>query len=281
LWIALAREDGFEDGHTGHARNVTDHLGELEVHLLQGLLHVLNMVSGIGKQHLAVAQIAAQHAYLVSGTESPGEQPIGVQALQPLAVEPIGFRAPRDTLGLAGIDEEDLQAAGLEQFEQGNPVDTGGFHGDSGDPTVEEPVSQGVEIGSEGAETTHGLGVASRRHGDPGLGFADVNANGMGVADLEGFGEHGGLREQRCRGWWTRVTAIVFVGCHRSLLQQGTAPRTAVGAGVTEKRAVSQTGSGRGLSPVLWSPTPETNLTNGHRAPMPGRSRRPTGCPAG
>src|SRR5713101_8640955 len=52
--------------------------------------------------------------------------------------------------------------------------------------------------------------------------------------------------------------------------------RTAVGAGVTEKHAVSHTGSGRGLSPVMWSPTPETNLTNGHGAPVRGRSRRPT-----
>jgi len=34
LWIALAREDGFEEGHTGHAHDVTDHLDELEVHLL-------------------------------------------------------------------------------------------------------------------------------------------------------------------------------------------------------------------------------------------------------
>jgi hypothetical protein len=280
LWLALAREDSFEDGHTGHARDVTAYLGELEVHLLQGLWHMLNMVRGIDEQHLAVAQIAAQHAYLVSGTESPSEQPIGVEALEPLAVEPIGFRAPRDTLGLAGIDEEDLQAAGRQQFEPGNPVDTGGFPGDSGDATVDEPVSQGVEIGSEGTEATHGVGVAPRRHGDPVLGFADVDASGMGVADLECFGEHGGLREQRRRGR-TRVKAIVFGGCHRSLLQQVTAPRTAVGAGVTEKCAVSQTGSGRGLSPMMGSPTPETNLTNGHRAPMPGRSRRPTGCPAG
>lgn len=281
LWMALAREDGFEEGHPGHARDVTEHLGALAVHLVQGLVHVLHRVRGIGQPHLAVAHIAAPHASLVSGTASPGEQPIGVQAWQPLAVEPIGCRAPRDTRGLARIDEEDLPAAGLEQFAQGHPVDPGGFHGDSGDTTVEEPGSQGVESGSAGAETTHGLGGASRRHGAPVLGFADVKASGLGVADLEGFGEHGGLREQRRRGWWTRGTAIVLVGCHRSLLPQGTAPRTAVGAGVTEQRAVSQTGSGRGLSPVLWSPTPETNLTNGPRAPMPGRSRRPTGCPAG
>jgi hypothetical protein len=54
-----------------------------------------------------------------------------------------------------------------------------------------------------------------------------------------------------------------------------------VGAGVTDKPAVSQTGSGRGLSPMMSSPTPETNLTIGHTEPMRGRSRRPTVCPRG
>jgi hypothetical protein len=49
------------------------------------------------------------------------------------------------------------------------------------------------------------------------LGFADVNARGMGVADLEGVREHGGEREQRRRDRWTRVKAIVFVGRHGSL----------------------------------------------------------------
>ena len=54
-----------------------------------------------------------------------------------------------------------------------------------------------------------------------------------------------------------------------------------MGAGGTEKHAVSQTGSGQRLSPVMWSPPPETNRTNGHTAPMWGRSRRPTVSPGG
>jgi len=114
-----------------------------------------------------------------------------VQALQPLAVEPIGFRATGGTLGLPRIDEEDLHAAGLQQLEQGNPVHPGRFHRDSGHATVNEPVGQSVEVDGERTETAHGLGVAPRGHGDPVLGFADVDASGMGVADLEGVGEHG------------------------------------------------------------------------------------------
>jgi hypothetical protein len=40
------------------------------------------------------------------------------------------------------------------------------------------------------------LGVAPRGHGDPVLSFADVDASGVGVADLECVGEQGRLRDR-------------------------------------------------------------------------------------
>lgn len=278
--ITFPSENRLEDRHARNARQITHDRGECEVHLLQGLMHRLNMVRAVGQEHLAVASRATQHTDLIGGAESGGEQAIGVQALEPLAVEPIGFWSSGGAFGLTGVDEEDLDAAGLQEFESGNPVAPGGFPGHGGDAAVEEPVGEGIEVGGEGAETAHGLRVATRGHGHPVLGFAEVDAGGMGVAGLECVGEHGQRREQR--GRWTRgFKARVFRGCHSGLQKQETTPRTAVGAGVTAKRAVSQPGSGRGLSPMLWSPTPETNLTNGHIAPMRGRSRRPTGCPRG
>ena len=124
-WRAFAGADGFEDGHAGYAREGTHALGAFAVHLLQGLWHVLPRLGGRGEPHLAVAQGAAQHAYLILGTEGPGEQSRGVQALQPLASEPIGVRATGGTLGLPGIAEEALHAAGLQQLEHGHPVDPG------------------------------------------------------------------------------------------------------------------------------------------------------------
>ncbi|MBM3226800.1 MAG: hypothetical protein FJZ47_23800 [Candidatus Tectomicrobia bacterium] len=123
--IAFASDDGFEDGHAGHPRDLTDDLGELEIHLFSGLVQMLNMVGGVGAQHLAVAQVPAEHAHLIVRTEGPGEQPVSVQALEPFTVEPIGLRSTGGALGLAGIDEEHLHAPGLSQFKQGNPVDPG------------------------------------------------------------------------------------------------------------------------------------------------------------
>jgi len=114
-----------------------------------------------------------------------------MHALQPLAIEPIGFRSAGGALRLAGIHQQDLQTTRLQEREQRNPVDTGGFHGDGGHATVNEPVGQGVEVGGAGAKTTHGLGVAPWGHGDPVLGFTNVDARSVRVADLESFGEHG------------------------------------------------------------------------------------------
>jgi len=148
-------------------------------------------MGSIGEQHLAVAQVAAQHAPLVVWPEGPGAQPVGVQPLQPLTSEPSGCRAAGGALGVAGIDEEHLHAPGLSKFKHGHPVDPGGCHGAGGHATGKEPVGEGIEVGSEGAETAYGLRGAIRWDGHPVLGFADVDACGVGVADLEGFGEHG------------------------------------------------------------------------------------------
>src|SRR5215470_10912263 len=107
-------------------------------------------------------QRAAQHAHVGLGPTGPGEEPVGRQTLQPLAIEAIGCGSAGDTLGLAGSAQEHLPAPGFSQCKHRNPVDPGRCHGDGGDATVEEPVGQSVEGSREGAETAHGLGVASR-----------------------------------------------------------------------------------------------------------------------
>jgi hypothetical protein len=191
LRVTLAREDGLEDSHAGHPGDLTDDLGELEMHLFSGFVHMLHMVGGVGQEHLPMPQITTQHAHVSFGPKGTSEEPVGMQALQPLAIEPIGFRSAGGALRLAGINQQDLQTTRLQELEQRNPVDTGGCHGDGGHATVNEPVGQGVEVGGEGAKTTHGLGVAPWGHGDPVLGFTNVDARSVRVADLESFGEHG------------------------------------------------------------------------------------------
>jgi hypothetical protein len=85
-------------------------------------MHMLTMVRGGGEEPLAVAERAAEHTDLISGTESRCEQAVGVEALPPLAVEAISFRAAGGALGLARVDQHDLEAPSLQELEEGHPV---------------------------------------------------------------------------------------------------------------------------------------------------------------
>jgi hypothetical protein len=82
---------------------------------------------------------------------------------------------------MAGVDEQHLEPAGLEDLKERDPIDPGRFHRDGGHRTALEPVGQGMQISGEGAETAHRLCIAARRHGHPMLGGTDVDAGGMKV----------------------------------------------------------------------------------------------------
>jgi len=79
--IALACQDGAQDPHAGDAGDIADHVMELEVHLFEGLLHVLNVVGSVAGEHLALAQVAAQDADLIFGAKGGLEQPVGMELL--------------------------------------------------------------------------------------------------------------------------------------------------------------------------------------------------------
>ena len=191
---AFARDDRLDDGHAGAPRELTDDLGELAVHLLQGLVPVLHMLGRRGDEHVAVAQGAAEDADLVLGPKGASEEPVGMQALQPLALQGSSCGPSRGALRLAGIDQQDLHAPRLQEFEQGDPVAPSRCHGDGRDAAVEEPVGEGRKVGGAGAETTYGLGDAIWWHGDPVLGFADVDPCGVGIENLEWSSERWRLR---------------------------------------------------------------------------------------
>ena len=191
LRVALTGEDGLEHGHAGHAGERTDDVGELAMHRCSGLVPMLQRVGGVGQAHLPMPQGAAPHAHVGVRPQGASEEPVGMPAVQPLAIAPIRLRSAGDTLGVAGIDQAPLHAPGLSQCQQGKPVDPGGLHGDGGDATGEEPVGAGVEGSGAGAATAHGLGVAPRGHGNPVLGLTNVDARGVGVVDWKGVGEHG------------------------------------------------------------------------------------------
>src|SRR5208283_5134933 len=50
--IAFALQDGADDQHAGHSRDVADDLRQFDIDLLHGLLHVLGMTGGVAHLHL-------------------------------------------------------------------------------------------------------------------------------------------------------------------------------------------------------------------------------------
>ena len=187
--VALAFEDGFDDGGAAEAVEVAEHMVEVEVHLGEGFLHELDLARGVGDEVGAVAQQGAQGEDVVGGAEAFAKQSGGVELLEPLGVEDIGFFAG-DAFDMAGVDEENFDAGGFEDAVAGNPETTGAFHGDSGDVICQKPVAQLVEAFGEGGETADGFARALGRDGGNDLACGDVQTGGMGV---EVALEHGGF----------------------------------------------------------------------------------------
>jgi hypothetical protein len=57
--VALAVDDGAKDPHSRDAGDVADDVMQLDIHLHQGLLHVLDVRRGVLDQPLAMTQIGS------------------------------------------------------------------------------------------------------------------------------------------------------------------------------------------------------------------------------
>ena len=156
--------------------DVAEDVVELEVHLVEGLLHVLGVGGRQTESRVSRWRRRDRTAQTVSGGRKEARRrPDGVEVLEPLAVLDVGLPAG-DVLHVARVDQADLEPAGLQDLVQGDPVDAGGLHGHGGDAALREPIREGVEVLREGPEAPDGLRVAVERHADVDLGGADVDA---------------------------------------------------------------------------------------------------------
>jgi hypothetical protein len=92
-------------------------------------------------------------------------------------------------LGIASVDDPNLEAPLLENFVNRDPVDPGRFHHDRLDPALCEPISKPVQIASERSERADRFGIARGADG------RHVNCR----ADID-----------RCRIWMYRQHAPLF-----------------------------------------------------------------------
>jgi hypothetical protein len=97
----------------GLAHHVGDDVGQLDVHLDQCLLHVLDMTRLALEQHGTLAPQRAQHVDVFDRSKGAAQQIVGHQLLQPLAIEHIGL-SPRYALDVARIDQQHRESARLQ-----------------------------------------------------------------------------------------------------------------------------------------------------------------------
>src|SRR5574341_83526 len=126
--IAFARDDGAHDGHPGDPGEIGDGPMDLDVHLIQGLLHPLDAPGALPHEVRQLALEGAEPGDGLAGAEGAPEQPAAVQQLEPLTVADVAL-PPRDLVELAGVDEEDLEAPRLQELVNGDPVDGRALHG--------------------------------------------------------------------------------------------------------------------------------------------------------
>ena len=143
--VALAGDEGAEDREPGLADDVADDAREQQVHLDEGFLHPLDIGAGGLDEDVAVTHERAKGEDRPRGAEAAAQEPDTVEVAEPLTILDVALAAG-NVFDVAGVDEQDFQAAGFEDVVDRDPVDAGGFHGDAGDVTGDEPVGEAVKV---------------------------------------------------------------------------------------------------------------------------------------
>ena len=183
--VAFALQDGTDDQHAGQSRDVADDLRQFDVHLLQGFLHVLDMMGGVADLHLPLPPVGTHREHGIGRPKRRAQETVGMQALNPLRIQHVGLRPCAATRKLPRFDQIDLETLRFEELEQGNPVDSGGFQSNRLDTALLQPRDDLVEIDGVGAELADWVGVAIRRDADHVHVGMDVDSGRVRVDDAE------------------------------------------------------------------------------------------------
>ncbi len=135
LGVSLPRQNRVEDRQARDPREVAEDVVELEVHLGEGLLHVLGVRGCQLNQGVPVPEEGPHGTDRLRRAEGPPQETDGMQILEPLAVLDVGLPAGH-VLDVARIHQTHRQAPRLEDLVEGDPVHAGGLHGHGGDPAL-------------------------------------------------------------------------------------------------------------------------------------------------
>src|SRR6516164_2226254 len=150
----------------------------LQIHLIQRLLHVLEVDGGQLNQVVSMPPQRADGADFLVGAERTAQKTYGVQMLNPLAVFHVGLSA-RHVFQVLSVDQAGLDLPLFQDLKQRNPIHARRFHRHSADLALLQPVSQSLQVGREGSETANRLWVSICWHRNENFCGADINSGGI------------------------------------------------------------------------------------------------------
>ena len=122
--VTFTSDDGADDLEAGLTGDVRDDVGQLNVHLMQGFLHVLGMLASTSEEGGALAGVGPHSANVGFRMKGALQQSIGMQLLDPLTILDITF-ASGYTFEVLGIDQFEVETAFIQDIIDGYPVDAG------------------------------------------------------------------------------------------------------------------------------------------------------------
>ena len=149
---------------------------------MQGFLHPLDVLAADPDEVGPLADVVAEGVGGVVRAEDRGQEAVGVQPLDPLAVAAVGLRPALDLAGERRGRDGDVEPGPGEGQGQDVAVRARGLEGDGRDTVLSQPGDEVAESGRVGRE----LGRVGVRGGDPVGPVADVDAGRVAVGDRQG-----------------------------------------------------------------------------------------------
>ena len=199
--VACAGQQGAANGHARHPAEVTDDMGEVDVHCGAGFWPVLEAGGSGAEEGVALASGGPSHAARSGGTKGAGAQTARVKFWPPRAVGDGGF-APGQVLRLTGVDQVDRNAPRVQDWAQGAPVHSWAFPHPRVAVAGVEPVGHGLEGGRKTGTAAYRLWRALWGHGHLVLGATSVETRSSAVQRRQSSG----------RIPWAVGTSGVFYG---------------------------------------------------------------------
>ncbi len=118
--VAFAIQDGVDDRHAGQPCDVSDDFRQFDIHLLQGLLHVLYAIGSMLHLHLPLPPVGIAAPAPNPRPKRRTQEAVRVQPLDPLRVEHVRIGTSAATRTMPRFHQVDLEALGFKELKQRN-----------------------------------------------------------------------------------------------------------------------------------------------------------------